>query len=115
MTQIHELRAGSGAASRQSSLDQPSFRDLVARGLGIVQKHRVMVLLAMGVVLAAGLGINTIQPRLYTASSKIVIHPRAPRVLDKVKEVQDDSLARGWGGLEPVSYTHLTLPTILLV
>jgi succinoglycan biosynthesis transport protein ExoP len=65
----------------------------------------------MAVVLVAGFAINAVQPRLYTASSRIVIHPRAPRVLDKVAEVQDQTLSRGWGGLEQFYNTQQDIIT----
>jgi len=111
MSQIHELRAGPDTASAPTQLDAPSVRDFVVRGAGIVKKHRWMVLLAMAVVMVAGIAINAVQPRLYTASSRIVIHPRAPRVLDKVQEVQDQTLSRGWGGLEQFYNTQQDIIT----
>ena len=36
-----------------------------------------------------------------------------PGILNR--EETEDSIKKAWGCLNPVSYTHLTLPTILLV
>lgn len=73
--------------------DVASFRELAGRILWILMRHRWAVVVTMAVAIAAGSAVVAMQPRLYSAAVRIVIHPRSPTVLDKVKDVYDDGAA----------------------
>lgn len=73
--------------------DAASFKELVGRAVWVLMRHRWAVLATMVIAAAVGASVVAVQPRLYSASVRVVIHPRAPTVLDKVKEVYDEGSA----------------------
>jgi succinoglycan biosynthesis transport protein ExoP len=111
MSSVHELRQQPTPHRPADALSQPTFQELMLRGLSILGKHRWLAVITMILVLAGGGALSALQPRLYTASVKIVIHPSTPQVLDKVKDIQDESVNRGWGGIEQFYNTQQDILT----
>lgn len=77
----------------------PPVADIARRILAIIGKHRWAASLAAAAILVAGVAGTYFAPRKYSAVAKILIHPSNPTVLDKVKEVQEESWLRGPTGL----------------
>lgn len=99
---VSELKPVAQPLSGADASDAEIFtaRDLLNRGLGALLKHRWLALLSAVVVVLTGVALTLTQEKEYTASTRIVIHPRAPRVLDEVKEVQQEVPGFGQAGLE---------------
>lgn len=85
--------------------------ELLSRLGWVLGKHRWMALLSALVVIAAGVTWTWSQPRLYTAKTTLLVHPSAPRVLDKIREVQNESVGGGQAALEKYYNTQLDIVT----
>ncbi len=92
------IGGSSPEAVRASSLPlmgDLSIQDYALRAYGVLQKHWLVVSLAFLFIILAGAIFTATQERLYTATAKILIHPRTPRILDGVKSVDQDAVGRG--------------------
>jgi len=64
--------------------------DVFHRIVQVGASHWRSVAVVMTLVLVSGLTVLQAQPRRYSASVKLLIHPQAPRILDDVKDLQQD-------------------------
>ncbi|MCP4870075.1 MAG: polysaccharide biosynthesis tyrosine autokinase [Proteobacteria bacterium] len=67
-----------------------SPREIIGRILAIVVQRRWAVLLSASAVIVAGVLFLRFSERQYSASTKILIHPAAPQILDQVEDLRQE-------------------------
>ena len=103
---VYPLPVVNQAVSTEADGDGLDLRQLTS-----IVKHRLRLIsiVTFGVTAAAAFLTFTKEP-LYQGKFKLLVEPVAEEQENPLSVLQQDL-----GGLDSVSYTHLTLPTILLV